>query len=109
MHWTRWLSGGGVVLTAVLLWAFLRHRCDVRETKRMVEEIHQREIALASPLTVQALREEHEATRSHISGVVDSIRGDTKVAKSNSHAVVRIMRRFAKQMGISSDDIPGPS
>lgn len=103
MHWTRWMSGAGVILTLGLIALIVKIRRDVRETRRLAQVLHDRTNGIP-PADVSGLKEtietQQEATRQHISGVVGSIEGNTAIAKTNTRYVVDAVKRLSEKFGV---------
>lgn len=54
---------------------------------------------------ISEIVDSNHATRSHVSSVVDGMRGDTESTKVEVGRLARIIRRIAKQFGVNVDDI----
>jgi hypothetical protein len=101
-HLAAWLSGLGCLLIAFLIWQFLDHLKRVAVMAAQLEDIHQRNTSeLTRDDLHSRLSSEHNATRAHITSVMDDgVRKDVEITKTRMDGVERMVQKIALFFGV---------
>lgn len=110
-HWTRLLVGFGVIVSLLVLYLVAKILRITREIKAAPPPVVILPPAEPLPphLDLANLQREHDATRSHMSHEMDSVRQATQSTRSNSQYVVDVVMKLAKGFGIAVPARPGDS